>query len=125
MDLHCIGCGAITAIPPTCTTCYHTSKEHRTSFGVVTIGPDWVSVSAEQHALYDWAHRPGACWPCSMLADMQTIDVSFDTDGLVDLVPSDVDLSGDELSAWTSDAIGAVLPEDHPCWDVTVGQFRG
>lgn len=34
------------------------------------------------------------------------------------------EIPSDELNAWTSDAIGEVLPDDHPCHYVVVGQFQ-
>ena len=97
-----------------------------TDYGTVTIGPDYVSVSANGSELRAWASRPGHAWPCSELAEASQITACFDSNGLVELEGDDaIDLTGDELSAWTSDVIGAVLPTDHPCHLVTVGQFRG
>lgn len=102
-------------------------------YGVVEVGPDWVSVSAGNHELYQWSTRPGHSWPCSDLAELERIRCDFDTNGLCDMYtdpstdPDDADshdLACNELNAWTSDVIGEALPEDHPCWFVTVGQFR-
>jgi hypothetical protein len=87
---------------------------HTTEYGSVTISQ-----------LRAWAARPGHLWPCSELAEVSYVFAAFDTNGLVDLLGDDsIELSGDELSAWSSDVIGAVLPADHPCYLVTVGQFR-
>lgn len=97
-----------------------------TPFGTVAIGPDSVSVTASGHELYTWAHRPGHSWPCSYLMNLESIQASFNTNGLVDLThPSGDDISGDEVNAWSSDAIALVLPADHACYFVTVGQFAG
>ena len=98
-------------------------------FGHVTITDAHVSIRATRSRLYDWAHRPGAAWPCSELARCEDIRVQFDTGGLVELVthPADIgeasDLTGDELSAWSSDVLRDVLPREHPAYEVCVGQF--
>jgi hypothetical protein len=94
-------------------------------YGHVTIGADSVTVAANGSELRAWANRPGHHWPCSELAEASEIVATFDTNGLCDLTGDEsLDLSGDELHAWTSDVIGAVLPVEHPCHYVTVGQFR-
>src|SRR6185436_19650399 len=108
--------------------------KHETDYGTVEIGPDWVSVTADSDslALERWATRPGHVWPCSDLRELDSITAGFDANGLVDLEQSpsfdeetgEGEVVAEEFNAWTSDAIGAVLPGDHPCWFITVGQFR-
>jgi hypothetical protein len=101
-----------------------------TPYGTATIGDYSCSVEANAYQLHKWANRPGAHWPCSELDsdDVDSVVAGFDTGGLVDLeiFPSEpIDLTGDELSAWTSDVLEtAGLPADHPCYLVCVGQFR-
>jgi hypothetical protein len=95
-----------------------------TESGSVTSGTVWEAMVATGSQVRAWADRPGARWPCSELAEASQIVASFDSGGLVDLDGDDcIDLSGDELNAWTSDVIGEALPTDHPCHFVTVGQF--
>lgn len=111
-----------------------------TPYGFVFWGTDWISVRGVEYELYEWAQRPGSSWPGAKLPDLQWIEADFDTDGLVDLRSNlsrdrwETDgPDSDEFNAWTSDVIEAashpglrdVLPKDHPCYFVTVGQFRG
>lgn len=102
--------------------------EYVTEFGTAIWFADMETVKVEGSAyeLDSWAHRPGASWPCSVLAGLDSICVVFDRNGLVDIdVDEDEELSSDELSAWTSDVLEAArLPESHPAYLVTVGQFR-
>lgn len=62
-----------------------------------------------------WSHdrglrgSSGECWRVSMDGP------DADDDG--------IEIDGNELSAWSSDVLGAVLPTDHPCYVVCVGQF--
>ena len=76
---------------------------------------------------YDWAHRPGSSWPCSTLADRRVF-CAFDRSGLVELAvdgnDAPDDLDAHELNALTSDFLARRLKPDHPCYFVTVGQFR-
>lgn len=94
----------------------------------VTVAPEGVSVEADSAALYAWANRSGHAWPCSTLSDLDSLQADFDSGGLIDcnVMPSNLsdDIDGREFSAFTCDAIAAVLPDDHPCYLVTVGQFR-
>lgn len=98
----------------------------------VTHSADGVTVEAHHSALVDWATRPGSEWPCSQLRELGHLHADFDSNGLLDLdasewetgLNSDVDLGADEFNAFTSDAIAAVLPTDHACYLVTVGQFQ-
>lgn len=94
-------------------------------YGEATIYPDSVTLEASAYELTDWARRPGASWPCSALARLDSIRATFDSNGLVDVDhPGADDVPGDEFSAWSSDVLRDVLPLDHPAWFVTVGQFR-
>lgn len=76
---------------------------------------------------YDWAHRAGESWPCSSLADRRVF-CAFDSNGLYELTvdgkdaPDDIDAN--ELNALTSDFLARRLKPGHPCYLVTVGQFR-
>lgn len=75
---------------------------------------------------YDWARKTGATWPCSELANHRLF-AAFDKHGLYDLTidwEAGKDCPGDEFNAITSDFLAKKLPEDHPAWFVTVGQFR-
>jgi hypothetical protein len=75
---------------------------------------------ASARATYDWAHTPGALWPCSTLAGRR-LRAEFDRNGLCDLTingagpdcgpPVDVD----EFNAFVADTIAGKLPADHPC----------
>lgn len=112
----------------------------QTPYGQVAIGERNVVVSATAEQLRDWARRPGASWPCSMLADIaigNELVAAFDSNGLYDLYvihaddPEDdgpctctEDLSNAELDAWSSDVLRDVIGPDHPAWFVTVGQFE-
>ncbi|MCP4537798.1 MAG: hypothetical protein GY832_11695 [Chloroflexi bacterium] len=82
----------------------------------------WLSASDT----YNWAHRLGACWPCSELSGKR-LRAEFDSHGLVDFAVNgrtpDDGPSADEFNAITSDALRPVLPKDHPCYLVNVGQF--
>ena len=66
---------------------------------------------------YDWAHRPGNSWPCSVLSDHRVV-VCVDRNGLVDRAidgKTDMDCDNAELMAIVSDN----LPEDlHHLWPV-------
>ena len=76
---------------------------------------------------YDWANRPGAAWPCSALAG-HSLDVYFDTNGLLDYSVngedgSSYDIGADEFNALVADSVRYDLPKDHPCYFVAVGQY--
>jgi hypothetical protein len=97
-----------------------------TDFGTVTYGNDWVAATGTPAEFYAWSRRPGNVWPCSALADLdEPMEASFDSNGLSDIQGDRDDLDASEFNAWSSDVIGAVLPESHPAHFVTVGQFRG
>ena len=87
---------------------------------------DSVAIWANTHDTYEWAHKTGAAWPCSELSGHRFF-AAFDTNGLVALTVDgrDADVPGDELSAITSDLLAEHLSIDHPCYFITVGQFKG
>jgi hypothetical protein len=65
---------------------------------------------------YCWAHRPGACWPCSELSGNRLF-VEYDRGGLVDLTINGRigDCPAHELTAIVSDHLRGKLPVGHPC----------
>lgn len=83
-------------------------------------------VVATGNELYDWSHRPGAIWPCSTLDDYdRVIAVLCSGNGdLVDLIvyddiesrrpldSDDIDIDGNELTAWIDDNL-AETPYAH------------
>jgi hypothetical protein len=82
----------------------------------------WISARETE----DWATRPSASWPCSQLRGRRLF-AGFDRNGLCDLAidgKSDVDIDGNELTAICADFLRANLSENHPCFDVAVGQFN-
>jgi len=84
---------------------------------------------ASANDTYDWAHKPGAAWPCSTLSGHRFV-AAFDTNGLYELTVNGRDaptIDGCEFNAITSDLLeqSGKVPEDHPVWFVTVGQFKG
>jgi hypothetical protein len=88
-----------------------------------------ITLWASANDTYTWAHRSGSAWPCSTLADHRFC-ASFDDNGLCDLTvdgrqdSEDAEIDGHELSAICADLLGARIKPDHPCWYVTIGQFR-
>lgn len=77
---------------------------------------------------HSWTHRPGAAWLGSTLAGRRLV-VEFDSNGLCDLRINGhsavyPDVSATELNAITSDFLRDKLPEDHPLYSITVGQFN-
>lgn len=106
---------------------------HKTPFGTVTIAADSVAIEAHSGQLYHWSHRPDFSWPVSWLDDLDSIRVVFDSSGLLECEqdpPYDPetgegsDIPADEFNAWSSDCLRSILPTDHPCYFVTVGQFE-
>ena len=75
-----------------------------------------------------WATRPGMAWPCSSLRGKRLF-AEFDRTGLLDLTingqrnTDKFDINGHEFSAITSDYIAVKLPETHPAFYGTVGQY--
>lgn len=107
------------------------SEREGQEYGTVDIRPQGVTITADGHQLYQWAHRSGAEWPCSNLEDLDEIRAHFDTNGLVDLTQTPAydentgegEVLGEEFSAWVSDVLRDLLPTDHPCYFICVGQF--
>jgi hypothetical protein len=68
---------------------------------------------------YNWAHKPGAAWPCSALSGKRFV-ACVDSNGLCDFIVngrSDFDeVSGDELSACIADHLPADLRHLWPVW---------
>lgn len=93
----------------------------------VVIHDSAVLLWASANDTYDWAHRPGASWPCSTLSGHRFF-AAFDGNGLCDLTvdgrdaPDDID--GHEFSALCSDLLVEKLPEDHPAHFVAVDQHQ-
>jgi len=75
---------------------------------------------------YSWAHKSGAWWPCSQLAD-KSLRAEFDSNGLVDISVNNgrkkQDIGGQEFNAITSDFLRTKLPKNHALHFITVGQF--
>lgn len=74
---------------------------------------------------YNWATKPGACWPCSTVSNKHLF-AEFDSNGLVDVALNGraADIDGAEFNAVTSDFLRDTLPKSHPIYFVTVGQFQ-
>ena len=79
----------------------------------------WLSASDTSN----WASR----WPCSCLRGKRLF-AAFDENGLYDVAVNggrgEQDCPGDEFNAITADFIKTRLPKEHPCYFVTVGQFK-
>lgn len=88
-----------------------------TQYGTLTtddLGCD-CRIEATHDQLWDWAHRPGAHWPCSTLTHYHRVIVELADNGdLVDLAAylpgekyaeDEADISGDELTAWIDDVL--------------------
>lgn len=54
---------------------------------------------------YDWAHKPGATWPCSILSGKQLFAEFLNGDLVLYVGPADV--SSGEFNAITKDFLGA------------------
>lgn len=76
---------------------------------------------------YGWAHKPGASWPCSFIAN-KPLFAEFDSNGLLDIAINDgrdnQNIPSDEFNAITSDFLRPVLDEGNPAYFVAVGQFK-
>lgn len=96
---------------------------------LVDVLPDGVAIHADENDTYNWARKPGACWPCSELSG-KSVAATFDRSGLLYLRVSDderneiEDVPSNEFNAFCADVCRKVLPKDHPCWFVIVGQFE-
>jgi hypothetical protein len=89
-----------------------------------------VSLRMDREDTYAWAHREGAAWSCSRLSGKR-FRADFDRNGLCDLWVGDGyagkangDIPADEFNAIVADHLEGKLPTDHPCYGVTVGQFK-
>jgi hypothetical protein len=93
----------------------------------VRIEDDSVTLWLSASDTWDWAHRRGAAWPGSQLGGRRLV-ACFDRHGLVDLTidggRGDQDVCCDEFNAITSDFLKQKLPQNHPCYFITVGQFQ-
>ena len=68
---------------------------------------------------YSWAHKPGAAWPCSTLADKRLVVVG-DDNGLCNLTVNgkvDEDIDGTELDACVADHLPAQFRHLWPTWE--------
>jgi len=67
-------------------------------------------------------------WPCSEIAGLR-LGAVYGAEGLVDLTVNgrypEESPPADELNAMVADYAATVLPKDHPCFFVVVGQFQG
>lgn len=97
----------------------------------VKVWESGVALWASANDTYDWAHKPGAAWPCSTLSGKR-FSAAFDSNGLVELTVNGrtinghnyIEVDGSEFSAICADLLREKLPEDHPCYLVCVGQFE-
>jgi hypothetical protein len=72
-------------------------------------------IEATGDQLYDWAHRPGAHWPCATLTHYARVIAELADNGdLVHLAAylprekyaeDEADIMGDELTAWINDVL--------------------
>ena len=72
-----------------------------------------VKVVATGDDTYDWAHKPGGAWPCSVLSG-KGFCAGFQGGDLVELTMyghRDVDVPIDEFNAFIEDATGSVNPQ--------------
>lgn len=74
------------------------------------------TIWASNRDTYDWAHKPGASWPCSTISDHR-LRIDLDNGDLVDLTidgrypPPDMDIEGYELTAFIDDALSGDIAE--------------
>ena len=76
----------------------------------------WLSA----HDTYEWAHRPGAQWPCSTVKGRR-VAIFVDMTGLVEFTVNGqdgVDIDEAELSAMMADFVRNVLPRNHPAYAI-------
>lgn len=87
-----------------------------TTFGTVRRNLSETTISADGDTLRDWARRGDCRWPCSDLAKLDRIEVTFDSRGdLVDIIGDEnVELSADELNAWSSETLIRAGWLNHP-----------
>lgn len=91
----------------------------------ISISKNSATLFVSARDTYQWAHKPGASWPCSTLSGRR-FAVTFDRNGLVDLTVDgkyDVDdVDGHELAAICADLLATKLPATHPAYDFAVSQ---
>lgn len=86
-----------------------------TTFGTVERDGTSTTIHATGDVLADWANRSDARWPCSVLATLDAVRVTFDSTGdLVDLEGDSDGLKADELGAWTSECLVRAGYPNHP-----------
>jgi hypothetical protein len=76
-------------------------------------GDGTVKVWASANDTYDWAHRPGESWPCSMFSGHRLF-AEFSNGDLVDFTIDGKygrDIDGAEFNAFIEDTLGSVNPE--------------
>jgi hypothetical protein len=97
----------------------------KTTFGTVTRFPNGTTAIygagqfGPENQLHAWANQSGASWPCSVLAGLDDIAVSFDAAGdLLEISGDDRDgiaeLPADELNAWASECLIRAGYPNHP-----------
>lgn len=77
----------------------------KTPFGRVReMGCEW-DISATRDQLYEWAHRPGAAWPCATMRRGIWARFTNRQGALGDLVDTNAgeNVDGNEFSAWAED----------------------
>lgn len=82
--------------------------------------PDGYRMRLSPDDTWDWAHRPGALWPCSETAG-HSLTVVVDSVGLCEIAVDgreEIDLDGNELDAIVSDFLPANLRHLWPTWEV-------
>ena len=83
-------------------------------------GPNGYTMKLCARDTYDWAHKPGAVWPCSMLADRRAV-VVVDSNGLCDLSINggrgEQDIDGSELTAIVGDFLPKEARHLWPTWE--------
>lgn len=90
------------------------------------------SIKLSERDISDWVRKPGAAWPCSTL-DGKRLTAEYDDNGLLDYTINgrfilfgrdSMDIDSHEFNAIIADHAKEVLPKDHPCYFVAVGQFE-
>ena len=79
---------------------------------------DGYSLNLSARDTYNWAHKPGAHWPCSTIANRR-LGIHVDDNGLCDFVVDGQhghDVDGTELEAIVSDFLPADCRHLWPVW---------
>lgn len=91
------------------------------------IHPTWCQIWLSSEDIDRWVDKPGAHWPCSTLKNHR-LWAMFDKTGLQEIQVdglSDFDFVDIyEFNAIIADHFSKELQEDHPCYEVVVGQFK-